>query len=381
MNEEERGVAIDEADLPAWARSRFSAAQLQLHKGLQWMLLIYMSTSLEASRLSVAQRLYIHTIGKERKEAKPSLESLARDLNISPQTALVATQDLEEQGWVLVKRVSTHFNIYRLAWPLENVLASDKKKVDRCGRLTKKGEICTRRAGWGTDTPDVGPCKLHPIQPQPLELKEDTEDPNEPQPLGSTESDSTPTVGNFNPNHWSNEPQPLEQLTPTVGVEYEGSALQSSLLSTSTPVLAVGELTVRTARALDAPSANQSGFAARSLVSAIPRYRSAPGWVKKHLATLADAAMSAGFHRDAIVQYATAVIAEARFAEHQHIPEFRDALRRLGRDAALGDLPSPPEPAPADTDAPWTDEDQAAWERVLDHLSVTPDDLDTTGTP
>ncbi|WP_326829706.1 helix-turn-helix domain-containing protein [Streptosporangium sp. NBC_01810] len=380
MNEEERGVAIDEADLPAWARSRFSAAQLQLHKGLQWVLLIYMSTSLEASRLSVAQRLYVHTIGKERKEAKPSLESLARDLNISPQTAVVSIQDLEEQGWVVVKRVSTHFNIYRLAWPLENVLAADKE-VDKCGRLTKKGEVCTRRAGWGTDTPGVGPCKLHPIQPQPLELKEDPEDPNELQPLESTESDSTPTVGNFNSNHWSNELQPLEQLTPTVGVEYEGSALRSSLLSTSTPVLSEGQLTVRTARALHAPSANQSGFAARSLVSAIPRYRAAPGWVKKNLATLADAALAAGFHRDAIVQYAAAVIAEARFAEHQHIPEFRDALRRLGRDAALGDLPAIPEPAQADPDAPWTDEDQAAWERVLDHLGVEDADLDTTGTP
>jgi hypothetical protein len=103
--------------------------------------------------------------------------------------------------------------------------------------------------------------------------------------------------------------------------------------------------------------------------------------VKKHLATLADAALAAGFHRDAIVHYATAVIAETRFAEHQHIPEFRDALRRLGRDAALGDLTATPEPTPADTDAPWTDDDQAAWERVLDQLGVTPDDLDTTGTP
>ncbi|WP_344888403.1 hypothetical protein [Streptosporangium longisporum] len=368
-------MAIDEADLPAWARSRFSTAQLQLNKGLLWVLLIYMSTTLEASRVSVAQRLHVHTIGKDRKEAKPSLEALARDLNLSPQTVSVSVQDLEDQGWVLVRRVSTHYNVYRLAWPLEDVLRADRQDVDRCGRPTKKGEICARRAGWGTDTPGAGPCKLHPIQPQPLELKEGVEDPNELQPLESTESDSTPTVGNFNSNHWGIQLQPLEHSTPTVGVEYVGSALQSSLLSTSPLVLSEGQLTVRTARAI-APTANQSGFAARSLISAIPRYRAAPGWVKKHLTALAAAALAAGFHRDAIVQYATAVIAEARFAEHQHIPEFRDALRRLGRDAALGDLPEHSEPAPAD-DAPWSDADQAAWERVLDHLGVEHADLDT----
>ncbi|MER7126665.1 hypothetical protein [Micrococcus luteus] len=377
MNEQV-GVAIDEADMPAWARARFSTAQLQLNKGLLWVLLIYMSTTLEASRLSVAQRLYVHTIGKNRKEASPSQESLAHDLNISSQTAMVSVQDLEEQGWVVVKRRSTHFNTYRLAWPMQDVLGARKEEAELCGRTTKKGNICTRRAGWGTDTPGVGPCKLHPIQPQPLGSKEAVQDLNEPQRLGAPERDSTPTIGDFNPNHWSNEPQPLGAATPTVGVEYVG-ALQSSLLSTSSPVLAVGELTARTARALHAPSANQSGFAARSLISAIPRYRAAPGWVKKRLAALADAALAAGFHRDAIVRYAAAVIAEARFLEHQHLPEFRDALRRLGRDTALGDVTPPAEPTP-DTGAPWSPEDQAAWERVLDQLGVDPDDLDTTGT-
>lgn len=375
---EQRGVPIDEAELPAWARPRFSVPQLELNPGLQWILLIYMSPSLESSRINVAQRLHVHTLGKTRKEASPSYESLARDLNISPMTVNVSIDDLEGQGWILVGRRSTHYNSYRLAWPLHNVL-DDGKEVELCGQLTKKGVTCTRRAGWGTDNPGAGPCKLHPTRPQPLRSDDAPAEPSGLQPLESPEQDSTPTVGDFNSNHWSNGLQPLEHSTPTVGVEYVSSSFQSSLGSSS-GVLAVGERTVRNARAAAPPAQPENLFAGRSLITAIPRYRAAPGWVRKHLTTLAAAALAAGFHRDQIVRHAELTIGEARYRDHQHIPEFRDALRRLGRDRRLGDLTPPEQASPTVPDAPWTDEDQAAWEQALEHLGLTPDDLDTTGT-
>ncbi|MEU0516626.1 hypothetical protein [Streptosporangium sp. NPDC006007] len=189
------------------------------------------------------------------------------------------------------------------------------------------------------------------------------------------------------------QPMDLHEERSTNGWSFEGERSidgwtvdpskdnPSKTESPSTPVLAVGELTVRTARAAEAPSAQPGDlFQARSVITGIARYGKAPLWVRRdHLIPLAAAALAAGFHRDTITHYAQMVITEARFAEHQHIPEFRDALRRLGRDTALGDLAPTVQPTP-DTDAPWTDEDQAAWERVLDELGVTPDDLDTTGT-
>ncbi|GIH91976.1 hypothetical protein ACFFMN_33790 [Planobispora siamensis] len=379
MNEQQRGIAIDEAGLPDWARTHFSAAQLTLNAALLWVLLIYMSTTLESSRLNIAQRLYVHTVGKNRKEASPSQESLARDLNLSPQTVSVALDDLEHQGWIIVRRRSTHFNVYRLAWPTADVLSDRKEDVATCGRLTKKGEACGRRAGWGTDTPGSGPCKLHP-DPEPEPTLEDS---SGLQRLESTEPDSTPTVGNFNSNRWSNELQRLELNTPTVGVEYVG-ALRSSFQSSSSGVLSEGQLTDRNARETPAPPAQPKdhSFPARSLIAGIERYRNAPGWARKHLVALTATALEAGLGRDAITHYAAMAITEARYAEHQHIPELRAALARLGRDVALGHACATCARDPGGsfccaTDRPWTDDDQAALEAALDHLGVTPDDLDT----
>ncbi|WP_066950802.1 hypothetical protein [Microtetraspora fusca] len=100
--------------------------------------------------------------------------------------------------------------------------------------------------------------------------------------------------------------------------------------------------------------------------------------------------MDAGFGAHAIAHYAAMVVAEAEFQPHQHIPELREALRRLARDTALGDLcracgvPGCACTDPPVEDRPWTPEDQAAFQRTLAHLGVTPDDLDAldqTGSP
>lgn len=151
----------------------------------------------------------------------------------------------------------------------------------------------------------------------------------------------------------------------------------------NTSVLAVGELTARNARAHEAaPPAQPEIFIARSIVASIPRYRAAPGWVKsKHLAPMAATALAAGFGRDAIVRYAGLVIDSGRFADHQHIPELRDALRRLALDVRTGHACAVCARDPDGTwccateDRAWTEEDQAALERTLDQLGATPDEL------
>ena len=158
---------------------------------------------------------------------------------------------------------------------------------------------------------------------------------------------------------------------------------------TGTLVTAVGGLTDRNAREENsAPSAQPGNFFARSVITGVPRYRDAPGWAKKqNLVPMASAALDAGFSREAITRYAEMVIAEARFLDHQHIPEFREALRRLARDAAQDQLcracadPTCSCPTPAAPDRPWTVDDAAELERALDYLGVTAADLDTTGTP
>jgi hypothetical protein len=110
-----------------------------------------------------------------------------------------------------------------------------------------------------------------------------------------------------------------------------------------TRVLAVGDTARRNARAAAAPPAkprrSRSRFGAASQVLAqLPRYRG-PGVGVRYrfvLAALARQALADGYGPDAIVYYARMVISEAIFREHQHVPEFREALRRLRRDADLG---------------------------------------------
>ncbi len=390
---EERGVPINQSGLPAWARPCFSPAQLNLEVGLLWVNLIFKWKGRDPSRYSLAQRLYIHTVGRDRKEWETSIRQLADDLELSENTVIAATDDLEGDGWLLVSRQHRNVNFYRLAWPVRDVLAPPKvKEVPLCGVLTSKGRRCAKRAGRGTQTPGVGPCKQHlpPLdaeahQPElllPIDGGSRSDEPDRPQPLRSTadaEQGLTATVAALDRNGCGVRPQPLRHQTATVAVQYVGTTCTSEVRPPG--LLSEGQPHVGDAPAREAPAAQpENEFAGRSLITAIPRYRTAPGWVRKHLAALAAAALHAGLGRDAIVRYAELVIAEQAYQERQHIPEFRGALARLSRDVAHRDACAEhgrPECSCATPDRPWTDQDQADLERAMAFLA---DDLDTTGT-
>lgn len=378
MNDQQpRGIAIDDADLPEWARPRFTPAQRTLSRGLLWMLLLYQWRGRHPSRKAVAQRLYVHTVGRDRKEWDPTFAELAADLDLSPRTVEPAVEDLEADGWILVRRLYRR-NVYRLSWPVEDVLAAPEPEVPLCGEPTSKGGRCGKKAGRGTDTPGVGPCQQHRPEPGPGPA-----DRSGPQPLRSTspegEHPSTATVADFDRNGCSSRPQPLQLHTATVAVPYVGAFSYEEVRGAS-PLLAVGERTDRNARERATPPARETkdhSFAARSLTAGIPRYGHAPAWVRTQLARLTAAALDAGFGRDAIDAYARMVIAERTYGEHEHIPELRAALARLGRDAAQGDAcpqHGTPECFRCIPDRPWTAQDQADLEAALDRLGA-PDDL------
>ncbi|MFF3665394.1 helix-turn-helix transcriptional regulator [Microtetraspora malaysiensis] len=346
----------------------------------------------------MGQRLHAFTIGRDKKEWDPTFADLAADLDLSERTVEPALDDLETDGWIVVTRLHRR-NIYRLAWPLRDVLAPPTSEVPLCGVPTKKGGACTKRAGRGTETPGVGPCKQHREDPDPELLPLDLPT-GEPQPLRSTEpadipelgDHSTATVADFDRNHCGVQPQPLRPDTATVAVPYVGTFVPFDVRE-NPRLLAVGEPHVRNAReSRSAPAAQpDNSFLARYAVTSIGRYRAAQPWVRKQLARLAETALDAGFGRDAVARYAQLVIAEGRYLPHQHIPEFRAALDRLGRDAVLGDVCrvcgvpgcacTTPEPAPVAEDRPWTADDQAAFERTLALFDINPDELDQTGSP
>ncbi|MGP4093002.1 hypothetical protein [Nonomuraea sp. KM90] len=197
-------------------------------------------------------------------------------------------------------------------------------------------------------------------------------------------NDSPPEPGAEKSARGSDEPAPdAEELSLSYVAGSRGQVAGSR--EHGSPV-AVGQEPDPYVRAREAaPSAQPEIFIARSLVASIPRFRTAPGWVKsKHLAPMAATALAAGFGREAITNYAGMVIAEGRFQDAQHIPEFRDALRRLGRDVELGHACATcardPEGSfccvtPEQAGRAWTADDQAALERALDALRPTDQEL------
>jgi len=388
VNEQQRGVPIREATPPPdWVRPHLSPAQLDLNPGLLWMLLIYQWRGRHPSRTSVAQRLYVYTLGRKKKEWDPTFAELAADLDLSERTVEPALAELEADGWIVVTRLHRR-NIYQLAWPVRDVLAPPTPEVPLCGAPTSKGGRCTKRAGRGTETPGVGPCKQHREEPgpEPLPLKLP---PAGPQPLQSDQpaqdDHSTATVAEFDRNGCGVRPQPLRPDTATIAVPYVGTF--GSLDVRTSGLLSEGQPYVGDAHAREAPPAQPKNhsFAARSLISSLRRYRDAPGWVKsRHLAPMAAAALNAGFGRDAITHYARLTIDEAAYLDHQHIPEFRSALNRLSRDVHLGTVcrtcGRPPDcrcTTTAADDRPWswTAQDQADLDAAIAYLATptTPD--------
>lgn len=378
-----RGVPIDEAEIPAWARSRLSPAQRDLNRGLQWVLLIYRWRGRDPSRKAVAQRLHVYTLGRDKKEWDPTFAELAADLDLSERTVEPALKELEADGWIVVTRLHRR-NVYQLAWPVRDVLAPPTPDVPLCGWPTSKGRTCTKRSGRGTDTPGAGPCKQHREDPSPDPLPLDLDAPG-PQRLRSADpvdnESSTATIAEFDRNGCGVQPQPLRPITATVAVPYV-STFSSFLVREDPGLLSAGQPYVGDAH--EAPAAQPDGFAARSLLASIPRYRTAPGWVrKKHLIPMTIKALAAGLGPDAIRRYAELVIAERAFKDHQHIPELRHALERLSRDLLLGDAcheHGHPDCGCEQPDRPWTPDDQADLERALAHLApahLAPADLDT----
>jgi hypothetical protein len=198
--------------MPGWAQPYFSPDQVGLDRGLQWVLLIYKSRNLGSSATSIAQRLYVHTIGKTNKKAWPSQPALAGDLDIgSTNTVSTALGALEKDGWVVKGQARDGRHSYTLAWPAHDCLAptADDSPV-LCAQPTGKGSLCTRRAGWGTDHRGQGLCKLHDLTddaqaPQPLRESDGQEDTSAPQPLRGV-------AGIFVPG----TPQPLKRPTSTI---------------------------------------------------------------------------------------------------------------------------------------------------------------------
>ncbi|MEV7805048.1 hypothetical protein AB0O28_19065 [Microbispora sp. NPDC088329] len=344
-----RGLAIDDAEMPEWARRYFTPEQQRLSRGLQWILLIYKSKRLEASRISVAQRLHVHMEGRERKAWNPSQASLAEDLDLSLTTVGVSLDELEQQGWVLVRERKRTKSWYRLAWPVTDVLAPEGEPEATCGQPTKKGGTCTRKAGRGTTTPGVGPCVLHggeprngPGEPTGTAGDEDPAAPVDPQPLEQNtppEHSSTPTAEELTSNRWSVDLQPLEHSPPTVGDDYV-PCVPGALGDEKSSLLAVGELTVRTAREdSEAPSAKKEDLHSDAgwVLTQLPaEYRNGKPWLNRALLVHASDALANGYGRLAIVAYCRTFAADPRYRDFQHLSHFDDVIRKLAADVAEG---------------------------------------------
>ena len=248
------GVPIDDADPPDWVHAHVTPDQLRLNRGLLWILVIYRCRGLDPSRYSVAQRLYIHTLGRDQKRANPSIRSLVSDLELSENTVTESIRDLEERGFLLVRRRGNARNTYILAWPLSDT-TSPAEQVPLCGAPTAKGGICTRRAGRGTTTPGVGPCVQHggtPRNPPPAPAPPQTvqHHPATPQPLRNPQHPHTSTIEEPHTSTVAaSAPQPLRPDTSAAEAEYVRGASPTRSLGTKSPPLAAGERTVRNTRA------------------------------------------------------------------------------------------------------------------------------------
>lgn len=151
-------------------------------------------------------------------------------------------------------------------------------------------------------------------------------------------------------------------------------------------VLAVGDMARRNARAGRTPSAKPGRSRSRTrtaftVFAKIPRYREPGIGIRYRFAlhALARQALADGYGAGAITYYAQMVISEATFREHQHVPEFREAMRRLRRDADLGDTCRTCGDDPAVCTCAWAYDqgitlDPEAAQRALADVGATPDE-------
>jgi len=205
-----RGHPIDTTPLPDWAQPYFTPDQLGLDRGLLWILLVYKARTLGDSATNLAQRYYVHSVGKTVKKAWPSIRVLAADLELSTNTVMTAQRKLEADGWLIKEEGPGGRNAYVLAWPGIDCLAPGTGGPLLCGAVKANGSLCTRRAGWGTRHRGEGKCKLHdPELSQPLRQPEGESVEQVSQPLRTGVSVVEAPVS-----------QPLRQGVATVETEY-----------------------------------------------------------------------------------------------------------------------------------------------------------------
>ncbi|MEV0754912.1 hypothetical protein [Streptosporangium sp. NPDC050280] len=322
---------------------------------------------------------------KERRPQKITRERLASAMAISTDTFDRGVKNLVECGYLTVIRARDERTGN---WKTSQYLLKDSHKNRLAARVLELEQENRQLRATQKKKPQVGasPQNAERIEGDTAgEEDEAAADQSAECGLATTcENTESPQVGTSPQNA---EP-PLRSLrnrqSANCGHIREGVLEREEEREERTPVPAVGGLTVRTGRASEAPAAQPGKIMrGRALISEVPRYREAPPWAKTHLGELAQAALQ-HFGPDAIVAY-THLVDPELFQPHQHIPEFRHALRLLGQAVQIGEAcrgcgehPGrcrcrPTEARPAD--AAWTEEDLAGWERTLEQLGVTEDEL------
>jgi len=144
-----RGHPIDTRPLPDWAQPYFTPDQLGLDRGLLWILLVYKARTLGDSATNLAQRYYVHSVGKTVKKAWPSIRVLAADLELSTNTVMTAQRKLEADGWLIKEEGPGGRNAYVLA-----LTASPQGQAVRCcaARSRRTGACALAGPGGGPGT-------------------------------------------------------------------------------------------------------------------------------------------------------------------------------------------------------------------------------------
>lgn len=94
----------------------------------------------------------------------PSIATLSSESGFSRKTVERAISQLEDMGLIYVWRQKPEddkrrrTNHYAPAWPEHHPTLAH---IPRCGEPARRGEPCQRRAGWGVEGMDEGPCAAH----------------------------------------------------------------------------------------------------------------------------------------------------------------------------------------------------------------------------
>ncbi|GAA4931914.1 hypothetical protein HD597_012864 [Nonomuraea thailandensis] len=206
---------VEDTPMPGWGRDHLSAKQQALSPALRWITLLYQRAGWDASHVSVAQRVFLSVAFKPAGVPKKDWHTegqLAADLNLSRTTVNTVLQELADEGWIAQRpRPGGRGKERWLTWPPSDCL-TPIDGPERCAAPTKTGQLCIRRAGWGTATPGSGPCKLHrpadasagrdeAAEPAPGEHPDDGQDDGQDdaggvQPLNTTgEAATCSTIG------------------------------------------------------------------------------------------------------------------------------------------------------------------------------------------